>query len=222
MHKGCQNYQLLCNFAKLFAMNLPSIIQIGDILVSSEVLTEYFCCDYEVCRGACCIIGDSGAPLQESETAELERNYPRYEAWMSVEGRQKVESDGFFEIDVDGDLVTPLLHGSEECAFTRFEGENCFCAIERAHCAGRCPFVKPISCRLYPIRASVLRNGLTALNLHRWEICRCAFEKGRKEKVPVYKFLREPLIDAYGQAFYDELSSVAAALSSTICADSRS
>ena len=203
-------------------MNLPSIIQIGDILVSSEVLTEYFCCDYEVCRGACCIIGDSGAPLQESETAELERNYPRYEAWMSVEGRQKVESDGFFEIDVDGDLVTPLLHGSEECAFTRFEGENCFCAIERAHCAGRCPFVKPISCRLYPIRASVLRNGLTALNLHRWEICRCAFEKGRKERVPVYKFLRDPLIDAYGQAFYDELSSVAAALSSTICADSRS
>lgn len=203
-------------------MNLPSIIQIGDILVSSEVLTEYFCCDYEVCRGACCIIGDSGAPLLESETAELERNYPRYEAWMSVEGRQKVESDGFFEIDVDGDLVTPLLHGSEECAFTRFEGENCFCAIERAHCAGRCPFVKPISCRLYPIRASVLRNGLTALNLHRWEICRCAFEKGRKERVPVYKFLREPLIDAYGQPFYDELSSVAAALSSTICADSRS
>lgn len=222
MHKGCQNYQLLCNFAKLFAMNLPSIIQIGDILVSSEVLTEHFCCDYEVCRGACCIIGDSGAPLLESETAELERNYPRYEAWMSVEGRQKVESDGFFEIDVDGDLVTPLLHGSEECAFTRFEGENCFCAIERAHCAGRCPFVKPISCRLYPIRASVLRNGLTALNLHRWVICRCAFEKGRKERVPVYKFLREPLIDAYGQAFYDELSSVAAALSSTICADSRS
>ena len=203
-------------------MNLPSIIQIGDILVSSEVLTEHFCCDYEVCRGACCIIGDSGAPLLESETAELERNYPRYEAWMSVEGRQKVESDGFFEIDVDGDLVTPLLHGSEECAFTRFEGENCFCAIERAHCAGRCPFVKPISCRLYPIRASVLRNGLTALNLHRWVICRCAFEKGRKERVPVYKFLREPLIDAYGQAFYDELSSVAAALSSTICADSRS
>jgi hypothetical protein len=222
MHKGCQNYQLLCNFAKLFAMNLPSIIQIGDILVSSEVLTEHFCCDYEVCRGACCIIGDSGAPLLESETAELERNYPRYEAWMSVEGRQKVESDGFFEIDVDGDLVTPLLHGSEECAFTRFEGENCFCAIERAHCAGRCPFVKPISCRLYPIRASVLRNGLTALNLHRWEICRCAFEKGRKERVPVYKFLREPLIDAYGQPFYDELSSVGAALSSTICADSRS
>ena len=190
-------------------MNVPSIIQIGDILVSSEVLTEYFCCDYAVCRGACCIIGDSGAPLLESEPALLEKHYPQYEAWMSVEGRDKVEKSGFFEIDADGDLVTPLLHGSEECAYTRFEGENCFCAIERAHCAGRCPFVKPISCRLYPIRASVLRNGLTALNLHRWEICRCAFEKGLREGIRVYQFLKEPLTDAYGHDFYDELCSIA-------------
>ena len=193
-------------------MNVPSIIQIGDILVSSEVLTEYFCCDYDTCRGACCIIGDSGAPLLERELEPLEREYPHYEAWMSVEGREKIAESGFFEIDRDGDLVTPLLHGSEECAYTRFEGENCFCAIERAHCAGRCAFVKPISCRLYPIRASVLRNGLTALNLHRWQICRCAIEKGKKEKVPVWQFLREPLIDAYGAAFYDELCAVAAAL----------
>ena len=193
-------------------MKAPSIIQIGDILVSSEVLTEYFCCDYDSCRGACCIIGDSGAPLLESELEPLEREYPHYEAWMSVEGRQKVEADGFFEVDADGDQVTPLLHGSEECAFTRFEGENCLCAIERAHCAGRCAFAKPISCRLYPIRASVLRNGLSALNLHRWEICRCAFEKGAKEGIRVFEFLRGPLTDAYGEAFYDELCSVAAAL----------
>ena len=185
-------------------MNVPSILQIGEILVSSEVLTEYFCCDYDTCRGACCIIGDSGAPLLESELEPLERDYPHYEAWMSVEGREKIAESGFFEIDRDGDLVTPLLHGSEECAYTRFEGESCFCAIERAHCAGRCAFTKPISCRLY--------NGLTALNLHRWEICRCAFEKGKKEKVPVWQFLREPLIDAYAADFYDELSAVAAAL----------
>lgn len=210
MHKSCQIYQLMFKFAKFFDMNIPSIIQIGDILVSSEVLTTEFCCDYAHCRGACCIIGDSGAPLQEAETELLEHHYPHYEAWMSVEGRRKLEEKGFFEVDADGDLVTPLLHGSEECAYTRFEGENCFCAIERAHCAGRCAFVKPISCRLYPIRASVLRNGLTALNLHRWEICRCAFEKGKKEKIPVYRFLRDPLIDAYGETFYKELCDIAA------------
>ncbi len=202
-------------------MNVPSILQIGDILVSSEVLTEYFCCDYNACRGACCIIGDSGAPLQEHETELLDRHYPEYEGWMSPAGREKVAETGFFEVDRDGDLVTPLLHGGEECAYTCFEDTGCFCAIERAHCAGRCRFVKPISCRLYPIRASVLRNGLTALNLHRWEICKCAFEKGRREGIRVYEFLRQPLIDAYGEAFYSELSGVASS-SSSICADSRS
>ena len=190
-------------------MNVPSILQIGEILVSSEVLTEYFCCDYAVCRGACCIIGDSGAPLAEPETELLERHYFQYESWMSSAGREKIARSGFFEVDADGDLVTPLLHGGQECAYTCFEEGGCFCAIERAHCAGRCRFVKPISCRLYPIRASVLRNGLTALNLHRWDICRCAFEKGQKEKVPVYVFLREPLIAAYGEAFYSELCEVA-------------
>ncbi len=189
--------------------NVPSILQIGEILVSSEILTEYFCCDYDTCRGACCIIGESGAPLLERELEPLERDYPHYEAWMSVEGRAKIEESGFFEVDRDGDLVTPLLHGSEECAYTRFEGESCFCAIERAYCAGRCAFAKPISCRLYPIRASILSNGLTALNLHRWDICKCAFEKGRREGIRVYEFLRAPLIAAYGQAFYDELSAVA-------------
>lgn len=199
-------------------MKAPSIVQIGDILVSSEVLEEYFCCDYAACRGACCIIGDSGAPLCEAETELLERHYPRYEGWMSAAGREKIAETGFFEVDADGDLVTPLLHGSEECAYTCFEEAGCFCAIERAHCAGRCHFVKPISCRLYPIRASVLSNGLTALNLHRWDICRCAFEKGKKEKVPVWQFLREALIAAYGEAFYEELSAV----SRIICADSRS
>jgi hypothetical protein len=189
--------------------NVPSILQIGEILVSSEILTEYFCCDYDTCRGACCIIGESGAPLLESELEPLERDYPHYEAWMSVEGRAKIEESGFFEVDRDGDLVTPLLHGSEECAYTRFEGESCFCAIERAYCAGRCTFAKPISCRLYPIRASILSNGLTALNLHRWDICKCAFEKGKREGILVYEFLRAPLIAAYGQAFYDDLCAVA-------------
>ena len=199
-------------------MKVPSIIQIGEILVSSEILTEYFCCDYETCRGACCIIGESGAPLKEEETGLLERHYPDYESWMSEEGRKRICETGGFELDADGDLVTPLLRGGEECAYARFEEDNCFCAIERAHCAGACHFVKPISCRLYPIRATVLRNGMTALNLHRWDICRCAFEKGERERVPVYVFLREPLIAAYGEDFYSGLSSV----SKIICADSKS
>lgn len=196
------------NGLKRAIMESP-IIQIDDILISSEIITEYFCCDYEKCKGECCIEGDSGAPLEESEAEELEKHYPEYRDLMSAEGREKIDEVGFFEIDSDGDMVTPLLRNSEECAYTRFEGESCFCAIERAHCQGMCSFVKPISCRLYPIRVSVLSNGYKALNLHRWPICKCAFDKGRAEKVPVYKFLREPLVSAFGEEFYSMLEAAA-------------
>ena len=186
-----------------------AILQIGDILVSTEIVTEFFICDYETCRGACCIVGDSGAPLAEGESEDLERAYPAYAPLLTEAARARIAEVGFFEIDRDGDCVTPLLGHSEECVYTRFEEGSCFCAIERAHIAGRCRFVKPISCRLYPIRASRLSNGLIALNLHRWYICRCAFEKGRREGVRVYEFLREPLIAAYGADFYEALSAYA-------------
>lgn len=190
-----------------------AIIQISDILVSSEIVTEYFACDYDTCRGACCVYGDSGAPVAEDETEALERAYPAYAPLLTDAARARIAEVGFFEIDRDGDCVTPLLGNSEECVYTRFEpvdaGRSCFCAIERAHIAGRCAFVKPISCRLYPIRASRLSNGLTALNLHRWDICRCAFEKGRRDGVRVYEFLRDPLTAAYGADFYDALCAAA-------------
>lgn len=186
-----------------------SIIEIGDILVSTEVVTEFFCCDYSLCKGACCIIGDSGAPLQEGEAESLEREYVNYRDYMSDEGRERIAQTGFFEIDSDGDTVTPLLRGSEECAYTRFEGENCLCAVERGHSAGLCSFVKPISCRLYPIRVSTFSNGTRALNLHRWDICSCAFAKGRREGVRVYEFLRDPLVAAFGEEFYAALESAA-------------
>ncbi|MFA6713711.1 MAG: DUF3109 family protein [Bacteroidales bacterium] len=179
-----------------------SIIQIGDYLISSDIITEFFSCDYEKCKGACCIIGDSGAPLEESECDSLEREYPNYCDLMSAEGRVAISNEGFFAIDVDGDIVTPLLRDSQECVYTRFEEKNCFCAIERSYFAGKSLFAKPISCRLYPIRVLKLSNGLTALNLHRWDICSDAFIKGEKEKIHVYEFLREPIIFNFGEEFY--------------------
>ena len=280
------------NFAKDMPFMDSAIIQIGDILVSSEIVTEYFCCDYAVCRGACCVYGDSGAPVTEDETEALERTFPAYAPLLTDDARARIGEVGFFEVDRDGDLVTPLLGNSEECVYTRFEptgpdaagfaassgsglsapagqeqpsaspssadkpsdtasarplmrsfdGENlgsglsapagrqqpsanpssadkpfagvpagraCFCAIERAHIAGRCAFVTPISCRLYPIRASRLSNGMTALNLHRWDICRCAFEKGRRDGIRVFEFLREPLTAAFGPDFYEALTAAA-------------
>lgn len=194
-------------------MEYPSIIQIDDCLVSGEILTEYFACDYETCRGCCCIIGDSGAPLEESETEAIEKNFCHFRDEMSDAGRAAVEKQGFFAVDVDGDIVTPLVGNGEECAFCHFDGSgNCFCSIERSWFRGGSDFRKPISCWLYPIRVSRLSNGLLALNLHRWDICRAAFEKGRRENIRVYQFLREPIIRYFGEDFYEALDNAAGML----------
>jgi len=188
------------------------IFEIDRYLVSSDILTEYFACDYGQCKGCCCIIGDSGAPVEEEEIAQLEENYPLFRPFMTPTGVEVIERNGVAEIDADGDLVTPLVNRME-CAYTCFdEDENCFCAIEKSYCAGKSRYKKPVSCSLYPIRVSKLSNGYTALNLHRWDICRCAFEKGRKEKLPVYQFLREVITDYFGEEFYSALEEAAKSL----------
>ena len=186
-----------------------TIIEIGDILVSEEVILEYFACDYAVCKGKCCIIGDSGAPLKEEELEPLEVNYDAFKDLMRPEGRAAVDAKGFFEIDRDGDLVTPLVPGSEECAYCHFEDGSCFCSIERRFCQGKSTFKKPISCSLYPIRVVDLGGGRCGLNLHRWDICKEAYEKGRREGIRVYEFLRGPLTEAFGQEFYSALAEAA-------------
>ncbi|MBQ3659418.1 MAG: DUF3109 family protein [Bacteroidales bacterium] len=200
------------------------MISINDILISDEILTEYFACDYEHCKGACCVIGESGAPLAPGEDGQLEQAWPAFSPLMTADGRAAVAAKGFFEIDGDGDMVTPLMEISVEarqatgnktvcettdcpCAYTFFEDGNCLCAVERTHICGKCDFVKPISCRLYPIREVTFSDGSKALNLHRWTLCREAFEKGRREGVKVYQFLREPIIAAYGADFYAQLAA---------------
>ena len=186
-----------------------TIVQIGDILVSEDVILEYFACDYPVCKGKCCIVGDSGAPLKEEELDPIEANYDVFSPLMRAEGRQAMEEKGFFEIDRDGDLVTPLVPGSEECAFCLFEGENCFCSMERQFFAGKSSFRKPISCQLYPVRVVELGGGRFGLNLHRWDICACAFEKRKREGIRAYQFLKDPLTEAFGADFYAALCAAA-------------
>ena len=187
-----------------------TIVQIGDILVSEDVVMEYFACDYETCRGACCIAGDSGAPLEEHELEGLERDYPAYSGLMTPQGRAAVDAKGFFEVDRDNDIVTPLLAPEGEntkdlpCAFCHFGAAGeCLCAIEMA---GR---VKPASCSLYPIRVTRLTGGGLALNVHHWDICKPAFEKGRREGIRVYQFLKNPLTKSFGEDFYEALCAAA-------------
>ena len=188
-----------------------TIVQIGDILVSEDVISEYFACDYERCKGRCCIEGDSGAPLDEAEIDGLERDYPQFCSLMSEGGKQAVLREGFFSVDRDGDLVTPLVEGSCEGAYSHFtEDGSCLCAIE---C---CKLRKPLSCSLYPIRVTPLTGGGKALNMHRWDICADAFAKGRREGIRVYQFLHKPLVQAFGQEFYEALCAAAGHINSSL------
>ena len=170
--------------------------------------------------------------LFRSEEEALERALPAFSPIMTGCGRKCVATKGLFEIDGDGDMVTPLMDMSGQeraaagnktlcenpdkpCAFTFFEDGNCLCAVERAHINGKCDFVKPISCRLYPIRVITFSDGSRALNLHRWNLCKCAFDKGRREGVKVYQFLKGPITAAFGADFYAQLS-VADSLLATV------
>ena len=176
---------------------------IQNILVSDDLFDQYFCCDIEQCGGACCIEGDTGAPLDPLEIADLEDNFPIFQKYLPEEAIQKIEKDGTFDYDFEGNFVTPLLE-DETCAFAFQEGETIKCAIEQAFLNGEIDFKKPISCHLYPIRIKKLPD-YEVLNYHRWLVCESACRKGKELKLPLYQFLKEPLIRKYGETWYNEL-----------------
>lgn len=205
----------------MVAPSLSPILQIGDILISSDLLTEEFCCDLAVCHGACCIEGDAGAPVTMDEIMEIENHVDDVWADLSASAQSVIDRQGVAYTDQEGDLVTSIV-GGKDCVFTCYEdlslddgttvGHCCLCALEKAHREGRCPFCKPISCALYPIREKQFSDGSIGLNYHRWDICACGREKGRQLHLKVYQFLREPLVRRFGQQWYDELCDVARAL----------
>ena len=180
------------------------MIEIDDKIVSTDVLSECFACDLGKCKGICCVEGDAGAPLEIDEVDILEEEYPNYAPYMTAEGRAEVERLGFMVVDSDGDYTTPLVDNAA-CAYAFEENGVTFCAIERAYREGKCSFLKPISCHLYPIRVKQFRNGSYGLNYHRWAVCSSARECGKKLGVPVYKALREPIVRRFGEEFYRSL-----------------
>lgn len=184
------------------------IIDIDDKLLSSDLFTECFCCDYETCGGVCCVHGDSGAPVSESEKQIIEKNLAEIIPYMQPAGKKAIEQQGVAVIDIDGDLVTPLING-EECAYSVYDNNfNCFCSIERAYMDKKIDFRKPISCHLYPIRVKKTDKN-TMLNYDRWSICQCARDKGNRNQMPVYKFLKEPLVRCFGNDFYNKIEEIA-------------
>lgn len=180
------------------------IIEIDDILVSSDIFTEEFCCDLDACKGICCVEGDAGAPVTLDEIGGIEDALDTVWDDMSASAQAVVDKQGVAYTDRDGDLVTSIV-GGKDCVFTCYEDDCCLCALERAYRSGKMGFCKPISCALYPIREKRLGNGMIALNYNRWDVCRDAVKKGRELHLPVYKFLKEPLIRRFGAEFYEKL-----------------
>lgn len=190
---------------------LPPILQIGEILISSDILTAEFCCDLDVCKGACCVEGDAGAPITLDEVMLIEEQVDEVWDELSASAQATIDKQDVAYTDQEGDLVTNIVNG-KDCVFTCYENGLCLCALERAarrKASGTSPFIKPISCALYPIREKTFSDGTIALNYHQWDVCRCAREKGKSLHLPVYQFLKEPLIRRFGEDWYKELCDVA-------------
>lgn len=182
------------------------MIIIQDKLVSDALLEENFICNINACKGICCIEGDMGAPIDGSEIPILEKIYPLVKKYLTNEGVAAIEAQGLYINDVENNISTPLIDG-KACAYIQFDSMgNAKCGIEIAYEEGVIDFKKPISCHLYPIRVSKLpEDSFEALNYDVWDICKDACVLGDKEKLPVFKFLKEPLIRKYGADFYEEL-----------------
>ena len=180
------------------------MLQIQNTLVSLDLAEEFFCCDLDACLGACCIEGDAGAPVTPDEVALIEESLPKIEADMLPRAKEAVKEQGVAYIDEEGDLVTTIIDG-KNCAFSCYaEGGKCLCAIDKAFREGRNNWRKPISCYLYPLRLTDYPT-FTAVNYHRWKICRPAVTKGQKLGIRLYQAMREPLIERFGEEWFAEL-----------------
>lgn len=183
------------------------MIEILNTLVSLDLFKVFFCCDIEQCQGMCCVEGDAGAPVNMEEVGELEDALDVVWDDLSPQAQRLIDKEGVVYPDKDGELVTQIIEG-KDCVFVKHSGECALCAIDSAYREGKLKWQKPISCALYPVRLSNI-GCVTAVNVHKWSICEPARELGKKLQLPVYQFLKEPLIRRFGQAWWDECDLVA-------------
>jgi len=179
------------------------MIEIDGKIISTEIFTQKFCCDLRACKGACCILGDAGAPLLDEELEIIKNYYPIFSQFISEKSKKAIEVQGYYVKDVDNERVTPLVD-NKECAYVYFEDNIAKCAIEKAYEQKLISFQKPISCHLYPIRTKTYKD-FEAVNYHNWEVCSKAIIKGGKNNILLIDFLKEPLIRKFGVKWYNKL-----------------
>jgi len=189
------------------------MIEVGSVLVHEDVVRENFVCNLKKCKGACCLEGDSGAPLNHDELHILDEIYPKVKPFMTAKGIATVEETGTYVTDFEGDYTTPCVDTNKECAYVTWENGITKCAIEKAYEYGAINWKKPLSCHLYPIRITKYPE-FDVLNYDRWSICSPACSFGNELKVHVHEFLKEPLIRKYGEEWYKELEEAVEAYNS--------
>jgi hypothetical protein len=184
------------------------MIEIGRTIISHEVFKQRFVCDLLKCKGACCVEGESGAPLTSEEAKLVEQEYPKFEEYLPLNHREEIKKQGFSVVDKDNDTVTPLV-GNHQCAYSFFDEKGIVkCGIEKAFMEGKSSFRKPVSCHLYPIRITEYKR-FDAVNYEELEICKPGRECGHSMQMPLYSFLKEPLIRKYGEDWYREVEIAA-------------
>ncbi|MCK0178632.1 DUF3109 family protein [Flavobacteriaceae bacterium S0862] len=184
------------------------MFQLGKTIVSEDIIEKDFVCNLNACKGACCIDGDAGAPLEAHEASILKDIYPKVKPFLRKEGIEAIETQGTFIKTEDSELETPLIDGAD-CAYVIFDEHNtALCGIEEAYNQGEITWKKPVSCHLYPIRVKDY-SEFSAVNYHHWHICDDACQLGKELQVPVYKFVKEALIRKFGEDWYAELEKVA-------------
>jgi hypothetical protein len=182
------------------------MIKVGEVLVSDDIKDVEFVCNLEKCKGACCVEGDLGAPLEQDELPVMKEIFEKVKPYLTPDGLKTIEEQGTYVLDEDGDFSTPVIEG-RECAYAHYDQQGVLkCGIEQAYLDGKIEYRKPISCHLYPIRI-IKKKSLEAVNYHKWSICSDACKLGKSLKVPLYKFLKDPLIRKYGESWYQELVS---------------
>lgn len=183
------------------------MIEIGRAIVSLDILEEQFLCNILKCKGACCVDGDSGAPVTLDEVESIKEAYPHFKSYLPEKHIEVIERVGFSVIDIDGDRVTPLVN-NKQCAFTYFDKEVLKCGIEKAFIEGKISFRKPISCHLFPIRITEYKR-FDAVNYQQIDICAPGRECGKANKLPLFVFLKDPLVRKYGTEWYEQLEYAA-------------
>lgn len=184
------------------------MFQLRKTIVSEDLLEKDFVCNLSACKGACCIDGEAGAPLNKEETKKLEEIYPKVKPFLRKEGIDAIEEQGVWITSDFGELETPLVN-HKECAYVIFDDkETALCGIEEAYNKGVIDWKKPISCHLYPVRIKEY-SEFAAVNYNKWDICDDACVLGKELQVPVYRFVKEALIRKFGEAWYSDLEKVA-------------